>query len=91
VDWPGNELNIVVPLTADGEQYIAIAGRTSLPWHDDRSELGGWTAKHIDNAHGTATVIYDTATGEGEPPGDMTIEPLAEEVGTYVKGWRDAR
>ncbi|WP_369258865.1 hypothetical protein [Streptomyces sp. R35] len=91
VDWPGNELNIIVPLTADGEQYIAIAGRTSLPWHDDRTELGGWTAQHVDNTHGTSKVIYDTTTGEGEPPGDLSIEPLAEEVGAYVNGWRDAR
>ncbi|MGW3031163.1 hypothetical protein ACWDCB_07995 [Streptomyces sp. NPDC001178] len=91
VDWPGNELTITVPLTDDGEQYVAITGRTSLDWHDDRSELGGWRAQHIDNAHGTAKVIYDTTTGEGEPPGDLTLEPLAEEVGAYVNGWRDAR
>jgi hypothetical protein len=91
VDWPGNELNITVPLTGDGEQYVAISGRTSLPWHGDRSELGGWIAQHIDNTHGTAKVIYSTVTGEGEPPGLMALEPLAEEVGAYVKGWRDAR
>ncbi|MFK0279808.1 hypothetical protein ACIQVL_04940 [Streptomyces sp. NPDC090499] len=91
VDWPGNELNIIVPLTDDGEQFVAIAGRTSLPWHDDRSEIGGWKAEHIDQTHGTAKIIYDTTTGEGEPPGDMSLEPLAEEVGAYVSIWRDAR
>lgn len=91
VDWPGNELTITIPLTNDGEQYVAITGRTSLDWHADRSELGGWQAQHIDNAHGTATVIYDTTTGEGEPPGDLSLAPLAEEVGAYVNGWRDAR
>ncbi|GGL03584.1 hypothetical protein [Streptomyces flaveus] len=88
VDWPGNELNITVQLTADGEQYIAIAGRDSLPWHDDRSELGGWKAVHVDNTYGTAKVIYDTTTDEGEPPGDMSLEPLAEEIGSYANGWR---
>lgn len=88
VDWPGNELNITVQLTADGEQYIAIAGRYSLPWHNARSELGGWKAVHIDNTYGTAKVIYDTTTDEGEPPGDLSLEPLAEEVGSYVNGWR---
>ncbi|MFF4802367.1 hypothetical protein ACFY1U_28845 [Streptomyces sp. NPDC001351] len=91
VDWPGNELTITVPLTDDGEQYVAISGRTSLDWHSDRSELGGWRAQHIDNTHGTAKVIYNTTTGEGEPPGDLSLEPLAEEVGAYVNGWRDAR
>ncbi|WP_431993328.1 hypothetical protein [Streptomyces albogriseolus] len=88
VDWCGNELNITVLLTTDGEQYVAIAGRESLPWHDDRSEIGGWKAVHIDNTHGQSKVIYDTTTAEGEPPGDMSLEPLAEEVGTYVNGWR---
>ncbi|MFF2566669.1 hypothetical protein [Streptomyces sp. NPDC058084] len=88
VDWPGNELTVTVPLTDDGEQYIAIAGRYSLPWHDDRGELGGWKAVHIDNAYGTSRVVYDTTTPEGEPPGDMSLGPLAEEVGTYVDGWR---
>ena len=88
VDWCGNELNITVLLTTDGEQYVAIAGRESLPWHDDRSEIGGWKAVHIDNTNGQAKVIYDTTTAEGEQPGDMSLEPLAEEVGTYVNGWR---
>jgi hypothetical protein len=90
VDWPGNELNITVQLTDDGEQYVAVSGRYSLPWHDDRSEIGGWKAVHIDNTHGTAKVIYDTTTGEGEPPGDMSLEPLAEEVGAYVNSRRHA-
>lgn len=85
VDWCGNELNITVHLAED--QYVAIAGRYSLPWHDGRSELGGWTAVHIDDAYGTRKVIYDTTTPEGEPPGDMSLEPLAEEVGAYVSGW----
>ncbi|WOX11487.1 hypothetical protein [Streptomyces sp. N50] len=87
VDWCGNELNITVQLTGDGEQYVAIAGRYSLPWHDDRGELGGWKAVHIDNTYGTAKVIYDTTTPEGDPPGDLALEPLAEEVGAYVTGW----
>ncbi|MDH6624438.1 hypothetical protein M2271_002240 [Streptomyces sp. LBL] len=91
VDWCGNELNITVPLTDDGEQLVTIAGRRSLPWHNDRSEIGGWKAEHIDNTHGTSKIIYDTTTGEGEPPGDMSLEPLAEEVGAYVNGWRHAR
>jgi len=90
VDWCGNELNITVQLAADGEQYVAIAGRTSLPWDSDRTEIGGWKAVHIDNVYGTAKVIYDTTTGENEPPGDMSLEPLAEEVGSYVNGWRAA-
>ncbi|MFB6640259.1 hypothetical protein ACFCYF_23720 [Streptomyces chartreusis] len=88
VDWCGNELNITVQLTRDGEQYVAIAGRHSLPWHEDRSELGGWTALHLDNTYGTAKVIYDTTTAEGDPPGDLTVEPLVEEVTSYVNGWR---
>ncbi len=88
MDWCGNELNITVQLSADGEQYIAIAGRYSLPWHDDRGEIGGWKAVHIDNTFGTARVIYDTTTDEDEAPGDMALEPLAEEVGAYVHGWR---
>lgn len=88
VDWCGNELNITVQLSADGEQYVAIAGRNSLPWNSDRSEIGGWKAVHIDNTYGTAKVIYDTTTAEGEAPGDTSLEPLAEEVGTYVSGWR---
>ncbi|MGW2886377.1 hypothetical protein ACWDDN_13670 [Streptomyces griseoruber] len=88
VDWCGNELNITVDLTTDGEHYVAIAGRESLPWHDDRTEIGGWKAVHIDNTHGTAKVVYDTTTAEGDPPGDMSLEPLAEEVGAYVNGWR---
>ncbi|MFI1735244.1 hypothetical protein ACH40E_39700 [Streptomyces acidicola] len=87
VDWPGNELNITVQLTTDGEQYVAIAGRESLPWDTDRSKIGGWKAVHIDNTYGTAKVIYDTTTGEGEPPGDMSLDALAEEVGAYVNGW----
>jgi hypothetical protein len=88
VDRCGNELNIVVPLSADGEQYVAIAGRYSLPWHPDRSEIGGWKAVHLDNRYGTARVVYDTTTPEGEPSGDLSLEPLAEEVGSYVNGWR---
>jgi hypothetical protein len=88
VDWCGNELNITVLLSADGEQYVAIAGRESLPWHGDRSEIGGWKAVHIDNTYGTAKVVYDTTTDEGEAPGDMSLEPLAEEVASYVNGWR---
>ncbi|MBC9717785.1 hypothetical protein H9Y04_35170 [Streptomyces sp. TRM66268-LWL] len=87
VDFCGNELTVTIQLTSDGEQYIAIAGRYSLPWHDDRSELGGWSAVHIDNTYGTAKVIYDSTTPEGEPSGDLDLEPLAEEVGSYVKGW----
>ncbi|WP_425245355.1 hypothetical protein [Streptomyces sp. NEAU-NA10] len=88
VDWCGNELNITVQLTNDGEQYIVVTGRQSLPWHDDRAEIGGWKAVHIDNTHGTAKVVYDTTTAEGAPPGDMSLDPLAEEVGAYVNGWR---
>ncbi|TQE21611.1 hypothetical protein Sipo8835_37300 [Streptomyces ipomoeae] len=87
VDWCGNELNITIQLSGDGEQYIAIAGRHSLPWHNDRSEIGGWKAIHIDNTFGQAKVIYDSTTPEGEPSGDMTLKPLAEEVGSYVDGW----
>ncbi|MET9964815.1 hypothetical protein ABZZ80_02505 [Streptomyces sp. NPDC006356] len=87
VDWCGNELNITVQLTSDGEQYVAIAGRESLPWHDDRSEIGGWKAVHIDNTYGAAKVIYDTTTPDGSPSGDLAVEPLAEEVGAYVTGW----
>ncbi|WP_438491935.1 hypothetical protein [Streptomyces asiaticus] len=88
VDYCGNELNIAIPLSNDGEQYIAIAGRYSLPWHKDRSELGGWKAVHVDNIYGQSKVVYDSTTPEGEPPGDMSLEPLAEEVGAYVNGWR---
>ena len=88
VDWCGNELTITVQLASDGEQYVAIAGRESLPWDGNRNGIGGWKAVHIDNTYGTAKVIYDTTTGEGEPPGDMSLEPLAEEVGSYVNGWR---
>ncbi|MDI3418007.1 hypothetical protein [Streptomyces luteolus] len=88
VDWCGNELNITVQLTGDGEQYVAIAGRHSLPWHDDRSELGGWSAVHIDNTYGTSKVIYDTTTPEGDPSGDLALRPLAEEVGAYVTAWK---
>ncbi|KPI15634.1 hypothetical protein OK074_2079 [Actinobacteria bacterium OK074] len=88
VDWPGNELNIVIQLSTDGDQFVAITGRTSLPWHDDRSGLGGWKAVHIDNSYGTAKVIYDTTTPEGDPAGDMSLEPLADEVASYVNGWR---
>ncbi|MEU3783374.1 hypothetical protein [Streptomyces sp900129855] len=87
VDWCGNELNITVQLTTDGEQYVAIAGRHALPWHEDRSELGGWKALHLDDTYGTAKVIYDTTTAEGDPPGDLTVEPLVEEVASYVNGW----
>ncbi|MFE6481487.1 hypothetical protein ACFVGN_00880 [Streptomyces sp. NPDC057757] len=87
VDSCGNELNITVRLTDDGEQYVAIASRYSLPWHDDRSELGGWKAVHIDNTYGTAKVVYDTTTPEGDPPGDLALAPLAEEIGAYVTGW----
>ncbi|MEU3046250.1 hypothetical protein ABZ705_06885 [Streptomyces sp. NPDC006984] len=85
VDFCGNELNITVQLAED--QYVAIAGRYSLPWHDDRSELGGWMAVHIDDVYGSRKVIYDTTTPEGEPPGDLSPELLAEEVGAYVSGW----
>ncbi|MDQ8704518.1 hypothetical protein RCO28_18780 [Streptomyces sp. LHD-70] len=88
VDWCGNELSITVQLTGDGEQYVAIAGRYALPWHDDRSELGGWCAVHIDNTYGTSKVIYDTTTPEGDPPGDLALTQLAEEVGSYVTGWK---
>ncbi|MGI5401974.1 hypothetical protein ACQEVG_21520 [Streptomyces sp. CA-135486] len=85
MDFCGNELNITIQLAE--EQYVTIAGRYSLPWHDDRRELGGWMAVHIDDAHGTHKVIYDTTTPEGDPPGDLALEPLAEEVGAYVTGW----
>ena len=84
VDFSGNELNITIQLTGDGEQYVAIAGRYSLPWHDDRSELGGWKAVHIDDTYGTAKVIYDTTTPEGEPSGDLALAPLAEQYGPTV-------
>ncbi|MFF3056392.1 hypothetical protein [Streptomyces sp. NPDC057909] len=85
VDFCGNELNITIQLAE--EQYVAIAGRYSLPWNTDRSELGGWMAVHIDDVHGRHKVIYDTTTPEGVPPGDLALEPLAEEVGAYVTGW----
>ncbi|MGW0822481.1 hypothetical protein [Streptomyces sp. NPDC002845] len=88
VDWQANELNVTVQLSGDGEQYVAIAGRKALPWHEDRTELGGWKAVHIDNTYGTAKVIYDTTTDEGEPPGDMCLEPLADAVAAYATGWR---
>ncbi|MDQ8707844.1 hypothetical protein RCO28_36055 [Streptomyces sp. LHD-70] len=88
VDWCGNELNITVQLTSDAEQYVAIAGRHSLPWHEDRSQLGGWSAVHIDNTYGTSKVIYDTTTPEGDPPGDLAVTPLAEEVSAYVTSWK---
>lgn len=87
VDWCGNELNITILLTSDGEQRIAIAGRRSLPWHDDRSDMGGWKAVHIDDTYGRTKLLYDTTTPEGAPCGDLAIEPLVDEVASYVNGW----
>lgn len=84
VDNCGNELTIVVVLAE--EHRIDIAGRHALPWGDDRSELGGWAATYTDE-HGHSKLLYDTTTPEGEPPGDLSVEPLAEAVGGWATGW----
>ncbi|WP_372407363.1 hypothetical protein [Streptomyces luteireticuli] len=88
MDNCANRLAVVVHLAED--QYVTVTGRRSLPHHPDRTELGGWTATYIDDQYGHSQVLYDTTTPEGEPPGDMSLTPLAETVGDWVNTWHVA-